>query len=150
MSDDVRRRAIFPHTFRGGDLFSMGLVYVPIGVALLADPDPLQPDLFHTFIPIWLRVVLWTGAGLAAMAVAYRENLQQWAFGLLCLGPAERMLSYLFATVYYEHLNRLAGTLTYLTFLVVVIRFAGRPEPIDVPLPPPLDKLPEHEHELPE
>lgn len=58
--------------YRGRALSLVGIVWILIGVATYADPDrdPAQ-ILLVEYLPLWLRIVLWVGAGVVALVTSW-------------------------------------------------------------------------------
>jgi hypothetical protein len=80
---------------RSAFLMVMGGIFMSLGLSiLLTSPNP-NPLLFHTQIPQLVRVSLWCGSGLLALAFA-RDFKWQWVgFAALGVPPVERLFSYL-------------------------------------------------------
>lgn len=128
--------------WRGGDLLSLGVLYLGVAVSVVVNPMPEQ-DLVHTQLWVPARVILWAAPGVIALLCGWHHSraLQNLAFGLLCFAPAERMLSFLWGATFYGNPARWPGAVIYAIVMVMVLRMAARPEPVEPPLPPPLNSL---------
>ena len=122
--------------YRGAALLMFGLIYVFIGLAVLTNTE-VNPVLFHTQLPIWFRILIWSGAGgvatVAALAKRRWPTMAHVGFGVLVIGPGERMLSYGRALIGEPAFNWLAATLIYLLLTGVVVLLPGWPEPPEIP-----------------
>ncbi len=118
--------------YRGCALMMFGLIWVFLGVAVLANNDA-NPVLFHTHFPIWFRFSIWAGAGVLAIIAAITHDQWEWTghigFGALFIGPGERALSYGWAMVSEPNIRWLAATSVYLLLSGVILLLASWPEP---------------------
>lgn len=114
--------------YRGLTLMTFGAMFMVLGVGVLANPM-VDPNLWHTHLPIWFRMLIWSGAGATALVVAWRPQWQWLGFSALFVGPAERAMSFGAAMVMEPSLGRLTGTAIYLLLTLTVVLFASWPEP---------------------
>jgi hypothetical protein len=115
--------------FRGAALLIFGIIYVFMGVAITFNPAP-DPTLFHTQIPLPIRILIWAGAGAVAIVAAFLPRLEVIGFALLFIGPAERFLSFGWAMIAGPNLMRLTGVCVYLLHTALVVLIAAWPEPV--------------------
>jgi hypothetical protein len=115
--------------YRGAGLLIFGIIWILLAVAVYADPAPVD-HLWHTHLPVWLRMLIWGGPGILAILGARLFQLERWAFGTLFIGPAERTLSFASAMVTEPSISRLAGALVYLCMSALVVLIASWPEPV--------------------
>lgn len=121
---------------RAAFLLMFGLIFCILGIGVVLSPSPPNPLLFHTQLPTPVRVTLWCGSGLIAIASA--RSSYQWV-GFVALAPPaiERTLSYLSAIVIdmlpgggspipWPYLN---GAVLYLLVLFVTRLVASWPDP---------------------
>jgi hypothetical protein len=135
-SGEAQKKAEPVLGYRGGDLLLFGGVYVAIGLSVLSDPGYIE-ELVHTHLPLWFRLFLWVGFGIFAMLAAFKPRLRALGFAALAIPPAERALSNGWAVLHFFDFSRSPGFFVYLIFTVMVVRFASRPEPTDVPITTP-------------
>jgi hypothetical protein len=128
------RRVVRYIGFRGAALILFALSYIGIGIGIIGNPQT-DSGLVHTMLPIWLRVSLWCGSGLIALAAAVVcPRWQSIGFGVLFLPPAQRALSYAIELVrdLVEHpagIYVLAGGVLLLCGLVGCVAVATSGEP---------------------
>lgn len=138
----MTRRDALAHAlgYRGRVLLAFGVAWVAYGVNLAVEP-PLATSfrwsgLFHEALPIWLRVLLWSGSGTVSIIAAFmpRGSKDSWGFVAVMFMPAERMASYLVG--YFSHLFGGTGSPAYLAsaflwaaVVSVVLVCAQWPEP---------------------
>lgn len=85
---------------KGAILAILGLSWILNGYAI-ANEVALQPDsaqgLFHLALPIWLRVLIWSGTGaVAVLCSGFRPpRYHATGYAVLMFPAAERALSYL-------------------------------------------------------
>lgn len=119
--------------YRGLILMSFGLIYIMIGLSVIAAHD-YAPELVHTHLPKWFRIGLWCVPGLIAVLVAPQRNRQNIGFAVMFLPPAERAISYGVAVITVPTLTRVPAALIYLIIVVTITFFAAWPEPADTSL----------------
>ena len=124
----IRYRVADRIGFRGLFLTMFGLMFFVIGLGVLANPAP-DPYLWHTQLPIWFRLTIWGGAGLAAVCAAWQPRLQPVGFAALFVGPAERFVSFTGAMLLEPSFARLTGAALYLLLTLTVVLIASWPEP---------------------
>lgn len=130
--------------YRGLALITFGAMFNLIGLSILTDPGEPQAALFHTTLPVPVRVGLWLGAGLTASVVAWvkRPVAQQFGYAVLVAPPAERAASYLWAFLIDTRwsdllahwgdalaVGRLQGMTIWVMVAGAVLLFASWPEP---------------------
>lgn len=86
---------------RAAFLLAFGLIFFAVGVGIALVRAPMDPNLFHTRIPVEFRVALWCGTAGTAMALARHPRHQWLAFVALMLAPGERVFSYAFGLVFF-------------------------------------------------
>jgi hypothetical protein len=74
-------------------IYLIGFAWLAFAVTIALGNQVRVDHLFHTFFPIWLRVLVWTVPALVGMVVA-RTRFEWTAFFFLSLAPAERLSSY--------------------------------------------------------
>jgi len=79
---------------RAAFLIGMGTIFISLGLGILLTNVPENPLLFHTQLPEWLRVTIWCGAGILAIAFARDYRLQWIGFAALQFPAVERFASY--------------------------------------------------------
>ena len=84
--------------WRGFALLAVALLWIAIGANVLLDPNR-NPHLFHTHLPVWLRLCFWWGAAAGAIIFAWWPCKQSYGFGCLLVPLLQRFLSYLWALV---------------------------------------------------
>jgi hypothetical protein len=114
--------------YHGMVLTVFGWLWICIGLGVLVNPD-FNPQLIHTYLPVWARVALWSGVGLANMVLAWWPRRHDQGFFLLVIPPAERTLSYGWALVSGPTLGWLVATTVWLSLTIAVLVFARWPEP---------------------
>lgn len=114
--------------YHGLVLTVFGWLWVCIGLGVLIRPD-FNPQLIHTYLPVWARVALWSSVGLANMVFAWWPRRHDQGFFLLVIPPAERTLSYGWALVSGPTLGWLVATTVWLSLTIAVLVFARWPEP---------------------
>ena len=83
--------------FDARSLLLLGGLFLPIGLSIIGY-HPLDPELFHTRLPVPLRVAIWVTTGTLAIIGAFIGGRVRFvAFGGCFIGPAHRTLSYLWA-----------------------------------------------------
>jgi hypothetical protein len=130
-ADSWRHKARKRVGYRGMVLLLFGTIYIFIGLAVIG-ADDYRPELIHTHLPTFVRVLIWDIPGLVAVGVAIDDKMQAWGFGLLFIPPAERAVSFLVAAVTVPTWQRVPGLLIYLLLVVVIAVMAAWPDAIDV------------------
>lgn len=88
-----RRRAV---------VILFGLIHVGQGLILLHDPGRFLPDdavFYATFFPLPLRVGLWVGTGALTITFAAFRRTERWAWGVIAVMPAERLIGHAWSLV---------------------------------------------------
>lgn len=84
---------------RAAFLMGMGLIFISLGLGILLSESAGNPLLYHTQLPEMVRVGLWCGCGMLALAFA-RDRKWQWiGFSALALPAFERFSSYSVAII---------------------------------------------------
>lgn len=79
--------------YRGRALTLVGLVWILVGLTVLREPE--RVPLVSEWLPLWLRVALWTGAGLVALLTSWwPPGRDRWGFMALVVPAAIRALAY--------------------------------------------------------
>jgi hypothetical protein len=122
--------------YQGTDLLYFGLMYQIFGLAVILDPQR-NPMLFHTHLPVWLRVFIWSGAGVFAVVAAFTHRrwprMSRIGFAALVFGPAERFTSYATGMIRQPTTVWLAATAFYLLLTLIIMSLSNRPEPAELP-----------------
>ena len=126
-------------------LLTIGCLWIVIGfgVLLAKPPEPVVSGLPHTYIPAWLRFLMWAGSGSVAIVAAFwkkgedpQSKAESLGFASLYVMPAERVLSYLISWI--SSLEVVPGvglergwiySLQYLGYVAVIYIAAGWSEP---------------------
>lgn len=114
--------------YRGLALTMFGAMFAVIGVGVLGNPVR-DAQLLHTLLPIWVRVGLWTVAGLSGVVTAWRARWQPLGFAALTIPPAERALSFTWAMISEPSIARLTGAAVYVLLSATIVLFSAWPEP---------------------
>jgi hypothetical protein len=114
--------------YRGLTLLMFGLMFVVLGIAVVVNPM-FDPNLFHTWLPMWFRVTVWSGAGLVAIVAAWFKQWEFLGFAALFIGPFERFISFTTAMIFVPSPLRLTGSALYLLLSLAILLFAAWPEP---------------------
>lgn len=90
-------------------IWLLSTAWLGIAATILLGDSQRYPELFHTHIPIPIRVCIWVIPALLALAVSRTER--QWVgFMVLALPPAQRLASYVIgAGLGYYHHNPMAS-----------------------------------------
>lgn len=125
---------------RAAFLTGFGVIYGVIGVSLVIGPSTPNPDLFHTQLPLYVRVGLWVLCGAVALASAVTPA--QWVGFAALIPPAfERLTSYALGTVHSLTEGPpppwvyLPGLALYALVLFVLLLAASWPDPPSDPRP---------------
>jgi hypothetical protein len=118
--------------YRGAALIIFGIVFVLMGLAVTFNPTP-DPALWHTLIPLPIRIFIWSGAGAVSILGALLPRWETLGFCALFIGPFERFLSFAGALISEPNLMRLTGVLVYLLLAMLVVLVAAWPEPSPPP-----------------
>jgi len=86
-------------------------------------------ELWHTSLPLFVRIGIWGGAGILATLAAFLPRFEIVGFAVLFIGPFERFLSYLNAMVAGPNLMRLTAVAAYFLMSALVVLIAAWPEP---------------------
>ena len=86
-------------TRKGFGLFIMGVIWILIGIGIVDDVH--RSGAWHQALPLPIRIGIWCGAGLVAIASAWVHNLRPWAMALLVIGPGIRFFSFLTSWIIY-------------------------------------------------
>jgi hypothetical protein len=128
--------------YRGLAFVAFGGMYIFIGVGVATHPN-FDPNLRHTYLPIWFRFSIWGILGAVALSVGVIRSLaarQCWGIAVwlaplasasLFCGPAERALSFLWAFIVTGDFFYAAGTGLYFVLTLTVLLFSAWPEPPD-------------------
>lgn len=81
--------------YRGAALALLGVLWCLTGVGMIAAPLKRQ-QLIDESIPLWLRIPLWLGPGLLAVAAAVWRKHDASAWGWLIVPAVVRFVSFLF------------------------------------------------------
>ena len=112
-----------------------GVAWIARAAQVWLDPDILSPDwaIIHTALPLWLRIALWSGTGVAAVLCA-RFRREAIGLGLLMLMPIERTISYLWSATMWVvpgkppgHIESLAWATWWACMSVIVLLVAAWP-----------------------
>ena len=86
---------------RGVSLFLFGVMWVALGVETVDSHYSYYPEeaVLFTFLPIWLRLGMWTVTGLIAIwaSTASWKNAQAVGFAVLVIMPVQRVAGYLWS-----------------------------------------------------
>ena len=130
----VGRRFGIEH--RGAYLIMSGVIWLMIALTILVDPGPNRPELFHTQLPIWFRVSVWSVVGVISIVCALPRLCRwQWVgFAVLGIPPMERAVSYaLGAVAVYQDggvwTPNASGFLVWLAVLGTIRLVASWPDP---------------------
>lgn len=111
-------------------LLVFGWFWCWIGIGVLVSPDR-NPQLIHTHLPVWVRVTLWLGCGLASMIAGWIRRLHPAGFFVLAIPPAERTLSYGVAFANGPTVGWLVAFVVWFSMTAAVLLFASWPEPLE-------------------
>lgn len=130
--------------YRGLALVLFALAFVGIGVGLPSAP-PAPPELLYSLIPLPIRVGVWIGCGVVALAgaLSHRETWQDRGFAVLLVPLlGERLLSYVGAVLVEDDTLRwFSGGFVWFLFSGLVTLIAAWPEPTTATDPPPTPPL---------
>ena len=118
--------------FRGLSLVMFGSMFMVIGLGVLANPA-VDPNLWHTQLPVWFRMLVWCGAAVVALVAAWQPSLQPLGFAALFVGPAERFVSFTSGMVMEPSFARLTGAALYMLLALTILLIASWPEPAQRP-----------------
>ena len=122
---------------RGIYLLTFASIWFLTGLGTLLGLEFKHPDLIHLLVEPQTRAALWFLSALCALVAAFVVQ-DRWAFGVLCVMPAVRLGSYLWAWTASLIPGEPAGyargwysAIFYLLMLVLVLVTAGMREPED-------------------
>ena len=122
---------------RGIYLLIFASIWFLTGLGTLLDLEFKHPDLIHLLVGPQTRAALWFLSALCALVAAFVVQ-DRWAFGVLCVMPAVRLGSYLWAWTASLIPGGPAGytrgwysAIYYLLMLVLVLVTARMREPED-------------------
>ena len=88
-------------TTRGTALALLGLMWIGRGLVIAHDPGTPNPDeaILHMRLDVVLRIGLWVGTGIIALAVCWSRHwvTQLIGWAAVVIMPAERAISYLWS-----------------------------------------------------
>lgn len=123
---------------RGAFLLLFGALFLFVAVGLLMRPPTPDPALFHTGLPLVVRLAKWTVCGALAIAFAFRPGTgRDWPGFVALVAPLILdSSSYLWATVVYllsggaeGHSWGWLGAVQGLVYIGVIFVVAGWPDP---------------------
>jgi hypothetical protein len=120
---------------RGALLLLLALLYLYVGAGLWMQPGEVDDALFHTHLPLWVRVGLWLVPAVVASVFAFKER-DRWGWMVLVLPVVLRICSFIGAWVFWlvpggveGHADGLWRSLLYVFILGVILLGSGWPEP---------------------
>ena len=87
---------------RGYALLLCGFVWALVGYGVAATGTPkFSPGTFHDELPETVRLIMWLGAAVSALVLAWLPRLDWIALALLVIGPVVRCCSYVVSWALY-------------------------------------------------
>lgn len=123
---------------RGGFLLAWGVLFLFVALSLILRPPEVDPALFHTGLPLAVRVTKWTLCGVLAVGFAFRRGTgRDWPGFVALVAPLILdASSYAWGTVVYllsggteGFAHGWLGAVQGVVFVVVILIVAGWPDP---------------------
>lgn len=120
---------------RGQVLFTLGVIWLLISLGIGAEDQPDGPRrLPHEHLPIAVRVALWSIPGAVAMLAVFYRRMDEAAWWLLVIPPAERCVSFGYAWIIDTYPPGWRAALVYAASAFLINRCAAG-----------LDRIPPHD-----